>query len=239
MRLEAMAEWMLGIFVGRVKAASIVGDLAEADAEGARGAWGFWWSYADILFAAAWRPVAAIGVAFAAIWYGGTYFVGPNGMAGFTAVEYIAFARGSWLEEMVSTGAISAFIFAYLWVRFGTQDRMARLALGFAVTGVMVAWFSFVTVVPWMAAAAYAILCGVALASREGRWCLAAIAAACTLVVVVDRAGTWMMMSSLRNHWFKRTGGIEIYLWMGIFYFVGLGTSAAVCARMHREVVGG
>jgi hypothetical protein len=238
MRREAMAERLLALFVGRVKAASVLGDLAEE--RGERGARWFWWSYADILFAAAWRPVAAIGVAFATIWYGGRYVAGPNGMVGYTPVEYIAFSRASWLADVVSIGAISTFLFAYSWVRFGSQDRMARLALGFAVTGVMVAWFSFVPVVPWMAAAAYVILCGVALASRKGRRSLAAIGAACAVVVVVaDRFGTWLMMNSLRNHWFKPASWTGIYLWLAIFYFVGLGTSAFVCARMHREVAGG
>jgi hypothetical protein len=45
MRSERIAERVLALFVGRVRAASVMGDIAEERTS--RGARWFWWSYAE------------------------------------------------------------------------------------------------------------------------------------------------------------------------------------------------
>ena len=132
---EAMAERVLAWFVGRVRAASVMGDLAEA--RGERGARWFWLSYADILFAAAWRPVAAFVAVSAGYWCGGRYLVGGVVLSrgGSVAARFV--------EAVAMVGAFAAFVFLFAAIRYGLNDRMTRLALGFAVTGQVAGWFFF------------------------------------------------------------------------------------------------
>jgi hypothetical protein len=231
---EAIAERALGLFVGRERAAAITGALAErADGEGSR--W-FWWSFVDILLAAAWRPVLAFALAMATIWWGARYLMGSFSDAQVFELHMVWWMDNSWPTAVVSIGGYSAFIFVYSVVRYGMRDSMARLALGFAVTGVMVAWFHFVQEVPMMAAAACVVLCGVAMASREGRRSLAAIVASVVVILCAVNGGGWMFFRAARSGLFKVAGWKEIFECITMCYFVGLALSALLCARMHRVV---
>jgi hypothetical protein len=228
MRTEAMAERVLAWFVGRVRAASVMGDLAEARTEAGRGARWFWWSYADILFAAAWRPVAAFLVVSAGYWYGGKYLVGG-----------IVFAQGgsvaaSFVEVTAMVGAFAAFVFLFAAIRYGLNDRMTRLALGFAVIGQVAGYFFFVN---GMAAVAYVVLCGTALVSAAGRRALVAIAGLCVAFDVVERVGLRIFLWAPDHGWLNRWNQTEIGVWLAVCYVGGLVVCAWLCAKAHGVVV--
>ena len=234
MRREAIAERALALFVGRERAAAITGDLAErATEEGSR--W-FWWSLVDILLAAAWRPVLAFALGMAAIWWGARYLMGSYTDGQVFELHMVWWMGSSWPMAAVSIGGYSAFLFVYSVVRYGMRDSTARLSLGFAVTGVMVAWFHFVKEVPMMAGAAYLILCGVAMLTKEGQRSLAAIVGSGVVIVCAVNGGDWMIMHALRSGMLKRMNWTEIYSWITMCYFAGLAASALLCARMHRAV---
>jgi hypothetical protein len=232
MRSERIAERVLALFVGRVKAASVVGDLAEV--RGERGARWFWWSYADILLAASWRPVVAFVVVAAGYWYGGRYLVGGAWLS----------RGGSVGEQFVGVtamvGALSAFVFLYAALRYGLGDRLTRLALGFAVTGQVAGFFFFVNGMAAMAAAAYVVLCGTALLSASGRRALGAIAGLCVAFDLVERVGLRIFRWVPDHGWLNvNSGQWQWWAWVTVCYVGGLAVCAWLCARAHGVVSGG
>lgn len=234
MRKRAFAERLLALFTDRARAASIVGDLAEITREKGN-AW-FWWAYADVFGAAAWRPLAAFVFATAATWFGGQYYLG----GGFYCPSNIYAAclmPAAWLRMVIAAGEFSSFVFLFAAVRFGLNDRLTRLALGFAVLGSVAGWFFFVEYMVAIASTAFAVLCGSALLSPKGRRSLAAIAGLWVAFYCTDHVGRWIFIGVLRHvlrSWDYRPA---FPVWFAICYIGGLAACAALCAHVHHALL--
>lgn len=235
MRSERIAERVLALFVGRVRAASVMGDIAEERTS--RGARWFWWSYADILLAAAWRPVMAFVVVAMASWYGGRYLVGSAGLSCGASGTAVCSAESRFLNVVTMVGGFSAFVFLFAAVRYGLRDRLTRLALGFAVTGQVAGWFFFVEGMPAMAAAAYVVLCGTALFSASGRRALGAIAGLSLAFFWVERVVLRIFLAVREHGWLNPSNQTEMWVWWTVCYLGGLALCAWLCAKAHGVVV--
>jgi hypothetical protein len=230
------AEWLLRLFTDEKRAASIVGDLAEESGDKGR-AW-FWQSYASVLASFVWRPFAAFVFATAVAWYGGSFYPGMGFYYPLNVYARHGLAE-AWLLAVVMAGASSAFIFLFSAIRFGLNDRMTRLALGFAVLGSVSGWFFFVSYMPAVATVAVAILCGYALMSQVGRRSIAAIVALWVAFCLIQRAGYWVFIEVHRNV-LDRWQYVPAYsVWFYFCYISGLALCAALCAYAHRRFVAG
>lgn len=236
MRRIAFAEWLLRQFMEQARAMSIVGDLAEVAGE--KGAAWFWSSYAGVLASVAWRPACGFALAAAAAWFGGRYYIGSGGL-GILIYLYAPSGLPTVLMRVVNhTGDFSAFIFFFAAVRFGLNDRLTRLALGFAVLGLTVDWFSFVNYMPAIAVAAVAVLFVYGLMSQKGRQSLTSItvlwiafAALHYIALKIFRAGIDDVLG------FRRASAV----YASWFYFCYIGAMALacfLCSRVHRAVIG-
>jgi hypothetical protein len=236
MRSQAIAEGLLAMFTDRARASSIVGDLAEAARE--KGDAWFWWAYADVLGSAAWRPVAAFVSAAAVAWFGGRYYVGGGCFSALLNVNPASGLPAFLMRVLDNAGEFSAFIFIFAAIRFGLNDRLARLALGFAVLGIVVDWFFFVDYMSVLAAAAITILCVHALRSPMGRRSLGAIAVLWIAFMALDYVGLKTFRAGIDHVLGFRNAPAAYGAWFCFCYFGGLAIACLLCARVHRAVIG-
>jgi hypothetical protein len=234
MRSTAFAEWLLRQFTDEKRAASMVGDLAEESSE--KGSAWFWRSYTGVLTSFAWRPVVAFVLAATAAWFGGSYYPGAGFYFPISIYAHHGLAE-AWLLMVVTAGASSAFIFLFAAIRYGLNDRMTRLALGFAVLGSVAGWFFFLSYMPALATAVVVVLCAYALMSEKGRRCITAIAGLWVAFYCVEWA-TYSVFIEVHRHVLDRWKYLPAYLpWFYICYVGGLAVCAMLCAKAHRALL--
>jgi len=126
MRSASIGEWMIGRFIAKKRAASIVGDLVELKPK--KGALWFWFSLAVVMVSVSWRKIAAVIAALYAFGWSLTRFV--------TAIFGINAQHRPdgypWAQALTSAliwiGAMMWGVFVYLAIRYGPRDRVAQLA---------------------------------------------------------------------------------------------------------------
>ena len=130
MRSEPIAEWLIGRFTTESRAASIVGDLAEARQQ--RGSRWFWLSFAQVTLALMWRRPFAFFAAF---------YAGPLMFSALRPAVIEAHAPHGPTEHPWMAAGLGVLLAVYLilWtllfyaaVRYGFTDRLTRLALPLA-----------------------------------------------------------------------------------------------------------
>jgi hypothetical protein len=238
MRETRIAEWLLGRFSDRGRAASMVGDLAETAALKGR-AW-FWRSYAGVLAAFAWRPVGGFLLVLAGWWWGARYSGGLY-LGDMATLAPYGDAAGKWQEMFVSwvtsAGAMSWTIFLYSAVRFGLKDRTTRLSAGFGIIGMVTAWFWWVSVVPTMAAAALIVLAGYSISSAPGRRGLSAIGLLWLTLPLVRLVSVTVFISVTRHYLHDAT----LPRWLFAVWFAACFAATAVftcvlCNSIHSAL---
>jgi hypothetical protein len=235
MRKTQIAEWLLRRFTDDARAASMVGDLAEESATKGR-AW-FWWAFAGVLASFSWRPVAAFVFAAAVAWFGGRYYAGGGSFYSLSKVHASTGGLAT-LILMNDAGKFSAFIFLFAAVRYGLNDRLARLSLGFAVLGSVVSWFFFLDYMSAIAAAAVTVLCVHSLTSQKGRRSLTAIAVLWIAFMALEYAGLKIFRAGIDHFLGYRSAPAEYEVWFYGCYFGALAIACILCTRVHRAVIG-
>jgi hypothetical protein len=122
MRSTRAAEWIVGRFISGERAAAVVGDLTELQAQ--KGAVWFWLSVLRVLIAFSWRSVLGIMAAF---YLGGRVLSILTMM--FLNVHAIHRAKSnSWvLILLANVDALLWMILTYGLIRYGSDDRVIRL----------------------------------------------------------------------------------------------------------------
>jgi hypothetical protein len=233
MRNTDLAERVLRRFTDNLRAASIVGDLNEAAGE--KGAAWFWRSYAGVLVSFAWRPTCAFALAALAGYLANRY----DGVPVYSApiVHTGPVDLSPWIWNIIGVTTLTWMIACYSAIRFGPQDRLTRISLGFAVIGTVTGWFWWVPAMPIVAAVFSLLLCAYALSSREGRRSLAA-----TVALLVGLAIIWTttlkiffgVLFGFFQHYRIATG---IAAWSYSCFFVAMALTCASCAWIHGALV--
>lgn len=234
MRSQAIAERLLALVSDRARASSILGDLAEAGRE--KGTPWFWRAYTGVLASFAWRPVAAFAFAVGVAWLGGRYYTGGGSFYSLSEVHSTTGGLAT-LILMNDAGRFSAFIFLFAAVRFGLNDRLTRLALGFAVLGSLVSWFFFLDYMSAVAAAAITALCVHALTSPKGRRSLMAIAVLWIVFTALEYVTLKIFRAGIDHVLGYRSAPAEYEVWFFCCYFGALAIACLLCARVHRAVM--
>jgi hypothetical protein len=234
MRNQKFAEGLLALFMDRARAASVVGDLAEAAGE--KGDAWFWRAYAGVLASFAWRPICGFLLAAAGCWWSPRYFA-----VGITAGPDVI-PRGIGLNLFVgfvtTVGALSCVIFLFSVIRFGTRDRLTRLSLGFGVLGGVMGWFWWVPVVPALAAISIVAMVGSAMWSAPGRCSVAALAGLWLALTALE-VGALMLYRAVADHLLSPRGSLAGYsIWFSCWYFGVLVIACLLCALVHRRLIG-
>jgi len=140
MRNAVWAERLITPFVGQSRAASIVGDLLETEAQ--KGAFGFWSSVGRILLALLWRPT----IAFVATFFVGLFWrleFNFQNLLPYQPRPSIWYVIAGCLRLGIPAGNMSEPHFRAVWfgtvlwmavsytaIRYGLRDKLAQLALG-------------------------------------------------------------------------------------------------------------
>jgi hypothetical protein len=234
MRNTAFAEGLLALFMDRARAASVVGDLAEAADE--KGDTWFWRAYAGVLASFAWRPVGGFLLAAAGCWWSPRYF--SVGVHGGPDVILVGIGKGFFIGLVTSLGALSCVIFLFSVIRFGTRDRLTRFSLGFGVVGGVMGWFWWVPAVPVLAAVSIAIMVGYAMWSAIGRRSLAALAGLWLALIALEFAGLKLYRVGIDHVLGYRNSGTAYGIWFSCWYLGVLITACWLCTRVHRRLIG-
>jgi hypothetical protein len=125
MHSASFAEWLLARFMGKSRAASIVGDLLELKLQ--KGKLWFWLALCRVVFTHAWRrPPAFIAAFYCGMW----------ALDRFQMPIYGIHAQHrppeSWITMFSlasSAGIFTIFVLVYGVIRYGPRDRLTRLAL--------------------------------------------------------------------------------------------------------------
>jgi hypothetical protein len=132
MREAEWAEWMLARFVGRDRAASIVGDLLESQLD--RGALPFWLSVIGIVLSLNRRRLAAFFAALVCL-----YFLRGLPMPVFAPLSGRPPANQppemwqSFFAVLGWTGMLLWVLTPYALLRYGFRDRLSQVALAFCM----------------------------------------------------------------------------------------------------------
>lgn len=201
MRSHAVAEWVVGRFTNKSRAASIFGDLEELKPQ--KGRLWFWLSFVRVVFSLAWRrPIAFIAAVLA-------FFVWASGEASLVMPIWRSHAyklpAHSWIfahQVLFIVGAILLMVFMYSAIRFGFRDGLTRLAL--VLTPIVLA----ADIYCWSRSAVLAvfIVAGILVATAyiANKQRLREVVAF-TIVIVVGLAG-WMLVSRLSSLFLHHLG---------------------------------
>ncbi|MGD0303874.1 MAG: hypothetical protein ABSC71_03500 [Candidatus Acidiferrales bacterium] len=233
MRKTAFAEELLALFMDRARAASVVGDLAEAAGE--KGDAWFWRAFAGVLASFAWRPIGGFLLVAAGCWWAPRYF--SVGVYGGPDVVPMGIGRDFFIGLVTSLGALSWIIFLFSVIRFGTRDRLTRLSLGFGVVGGVMGWFWWVPVVPALAAISIATMVGSAMWSAAGRRSLAALAGLWLALTAIEFTGLKLYRVGI-DHVLGYKNTTTAYVWFLCWYFGVLIIACWLCTRVHRRLIG-
>jgi hypothetical protein len=167
MRSASIAEWMIGRFTDRSRAAWIIGDLNEVQSE--KGRLWFWLSVAGILIRLGWRPLTA----FVAAFYAGNWALVAFQRAAF-AVPFDSPHRawGIWetvLENLPFIGAVLWTGLLYAAIRYGIRDRLVHFVL--AMTGLVsvITYYWWEPFVPEVCVALIVAIAAACMLSGKGR----------------------------------------------------------------------
>lgn len=131
MRSASIAEWMIGRFVAKKRAASIVGDLVELKPQ--KGALWFWFALAVVMVSVSWRKI----VGFIAAFYVGAWSLQRFVMAVFGVNAQHRPEGYPWAQALTSAliwvGAMVWGVLVYVAIRCGPRDRVTQLAGAWAV----------------------------------------------------------------------------------------------------------
>jgi hypothetical protein len=128
MRSHAVAEWIVGRFTNKSRAASILGDLEELKPQ--KGRLWFWLSFVRVVFSLAWRrPIAFVAAVLATfVWVGGDMsLVVPIWRS---HAYKLPDHRWMFASNVLSTiGTVLLTVLMYSAIRYGFRDGLTRLAL--------------------------------------------------------------------------------------------------------------
>src|SRR5271168_2441253 len=132
MHNASVAEWIVARFTTRKRAASMVGDLLELQAQ--KGQLWFWLSLARVVLALAWRRQLAFVAAF---------MFGAGACSGLQVTESMGIAalgagQLPWMNLFWVFLYILWFVAVYTVIRYGLRDRVAQLALALTVVTIPV-----------------------------------------------------------------------------------------------------
>ena len=132
MHNASVAEWIVARFTTRKRAASMVGDLLELQAQ--KGQLWFWLSLARVVLALAWRRQLAFVAAF---------MFGAGACSGLQVTESMGFAALAsgqlpWMNLFWVFLYILWFVAVYTAIGYGLRDRVAQLALALSVVTIPV-----------------------------------------------------------------------------------------------------
>lgn len=237
MRKHAFAEWLLSLFTDDARATAVMGDLAETSAE--KGSAWFWRAYAGVLASFAWRPAVAFAFVGVVTWFGGRYYRGSGGFYCLISGNAPSSLLGRLTMLVVnSAGEFSAFIFLFAAVRFGLNDRLTRLALGFAVLGSVVSWFYFAEYMSAVTAATVTVLCVHSFMSPKGRRSLMAIVFLWIAFTALEYVGLKIFRAGIDHVLGFRSAPAAYEVWFYSCYLAALAIACWLCARVHRAVIG-
>ena len=198
MRSHAVAEWIVGRFTNKSRAASILGDLEELKPQ--KGRLWFWLSFVRVVFSLAWRrPIAFVAAVLATfVWVlGDMSLVVPIWRShGYKLPDHPwVFASNAFS----TIGAVLLTVLMYSAIRYGFRDGVTRLAL--VLTPVVTA----TTIYCWWHSAvlAVSIVAGILVAASyiANKQRIREVLAL-TIVIVVGSAGSVLAshVSSLYLH---------------------------------------
>lgn len=128
MRSVAVAEWIVGRFTNKNRAASIIGDLVELKLQ--KGSLWFWLSLAGVVLSLTWRRpiafVAAVLATFVWVW-GYMCLVVPIWRS-----HAYKLPEHSWMfasDVLGTIGTVLLMVLMYSAIRYGFRDGLTRLAL--------------------------------------------------------------------------------------------------------------
>ena len=140
MRSHAIAEWIVGRFTSKGRAASILGDLEELKPQ--KGRLWFWLSLTGVVLSLTWRRlIAFVAALYAGSWAFGAFQVAILGVhAQHRPPEY------PWMPVFLAISWVGAFlwlILLYAAIRYGLQDKLtqASLASTAIVTVILYCWW--------------------------------------------------------------------------------------------------
>jgi len=229
MQKPSAAEWLLGCFAGRTRAAAILGDLTELAAT--RGRLWFWTAYARTLFSLTWRILLALVAATIGrqILVNSLHIHIWHTLATWdTSGQFLLNSMGPLLFCIMET---LWFVLPFAAVRYGVRDRFVQLTFAVAV-GTTIAFF-FIPFASLTCAIAALALAAVAAISPNWRKPLSVLL--CTgafgwlaqvAVNAVDTAIISCHPDWWTSHFFRHYGGMMIYR-------SSLLAVAFVCARIH------
>ncbi|MGA7158535.1 MAG: hypothetical protein WBY53_16940 [Acidobacteriaceae bacterium] len=239
--MHSLAEWIISRFTSSAHAASIIGDLKEAQPE--KGALWFWLSVAGIVLRFGWRPL----LAFVAAFYGGNRAFSSLQMAVF-GVPLDSPHRFSLLWQ--PTVQIFSGVAVVLWigliyslVRYGLRDRLfqAMLALAAPISLILCCWWQPLAL--WSAIVLAVVCTAFLLLQREGR--RAALGTLFFVPLAIASAMLCLFLASLyqRMIYSGPMGEVELrahpsILWIGLGMWV-LATliDTTACAQIHRRLL--
>lgn len=137
-------EKLIGMFAGRERAASMIGDLLESSASGGR----FWISSLGLLASVAWKPVVGLILAYLSI---GLTWVPAIHFLGFEADHFMALKPGSvervafepWLGWALLLGVSAmqlVLIAVFASVCYGFRDSATKVSVMLAAWSFALCW---------------------------------------------------------------------------------------------------
>lgn len=170
MRRESVAQRLLSIFVGQVRAASIVGDLLERDA--AVGNLRFWYYISQISICSLGKPVLAVVLVLIGMGTFLGWLVAPS-----ATVIHPLEGMGIWLGSVLIVLFISAI---WCLVKYGWKDLFTLSIL--MALGLGTVWLRFRWIFPVAPIAAALASCVIVVALFHPRWRRALFALMLTII---------------------------------------------------------
>jgi hypothetical protein len=238
MRSASLAEWIIGHYTSKSRAASIVGDLVEALPE--KGILWFWLATAGVLVRMVWRRP----LAFLAAFYIGNYAFGAFQMAvhGMLCRHCPPLPWVPVFNILSGGGTMMWILLPYAAIRFGLRDRFTQmvLALTGSTTAIIYFWWLPTVLIPSIIVGILAA--SVALAISQFRQ--SALILLVAVAVGFAAAFLGLYLDSLYEHFVypgqlgdAEFGAHPSLVWAGFLVWFSIVLSVtSTCSRMHSRL---
>jgi hypothetical protein len=191
-------EWLIGAFVGKERATAMIGDQLEMHPDGTR----FWRSFLMLLVSVAWRPLAALLVAYASIYltwipaFHGWILVSRHlwvhraGVTTWAPNASIIMREGFWALIFGGISMLECLSAMFAYVLYGFRDAMTIVSAILGGLSLALCWYL------WSPEIRIALILGMAIvtlalaATREYRRALAVF----TLGISISVAFGWLVL---------------------------------------------
>jgi hypothetical protein len=235
------AEWIVGRWTSKERAAAIVGDLLEIDRQ--KGPARFWFAIVGTVFWLAWRRCVAFVAAFyAANWALSAFIMALHGVHAQHAID-----DSFWMpafDLLTSVGALLWFVLMYAAIRYGLKDHLAQLAVAWTAlaSALVYLWWRPVVLAVCLALAISVLVLSILDLQRRRA---AAILLTVLLVGYVIYPITGYFVVLYRHHILPGPwGSREVHehpslAWMVLcMRLMTTGCMATACSRMHNRLLG-